>query len=48
MPQTIKHNRRIALASRPQGAPDFGDFRLENAPVTEPAEGQALLRTMYL
>ena len=48
MPQTNKNNRRIVLASRPQGAPIPDNFRLENAPVPEPAEGQVLLRTVYL
>lgn len=48
MPQTNKNNRRIVLASRPQGAPIPDNFHLENAPVPEPAEGQVLLRTVYL
>ncbi|HTJ25720.1 MAG TPA: NADP-dependent oxidoreductase [Candidatus Limnocylindria bacterium] len=41
-------NRRIVLAGRPQGAPEPSHFRLESAPVPEPGEGQALLRTLYL
>jgi hypothetical protein len=41
-------NRRIVLASRPQGAPTEADFRLETAPVPEPGEGQVLLRTVWL
>jgi NADPH-dependent curcumin reductase CurA len=45
---TATTNRRIVLASRPQGAPVPGDFRLEKGPVPEPGEGQVLLRTLYL
>jgi len=45
---TATNNRRIVLASRPQGAPVPGNFRLEEGPVPEPGEGQVLLRTLYL
>ena len=48
MPQGKEHNRRIVLAQRPQGAPVPENFRLENVPVPEPADGQVLLRTAYL
>jgi NADPH-dependent curcumin reductase CurA len=41
-------NRRIVLASRPQGRPSAADFRLEEAPVPEPGPGQVLCRTIYL
>lgn len=41
-------NRRIVLAARPVGAPTPSDFRLEDGPVPEPAEGQVLLRVLYL
>ncbi|MCE3260958.1 MAG: alcohol dehydrogenase [Pseudoduganella sp.] len=41
-------NRRIVLASRPQGAPRPADFRLEEVPLPTPGEGQVLLRTLYL
>ena len=41
-------NRRITLAARPQGRPSRGDFELVTAPVPTPAEGQVLLRTLYL
>ena len=41
-------NRRILLASRPKGLPVLENFRLENAPVPTPDEGQILLRTLYL
>ena len=41
-------NRRIVLASRPSGAPTPANFRMETGPVPMPAEGQILLRTVYL
>jgi NADPH-dependent curcumin reductase len=41
-------NRRIVLASRPEGAPQPGNFRLEQAPAPEPREGEVLLRTLWL
>ena len=41
-------NRRIVLASRPEGAATLEDFRLETAPAPAPAEGELLLRTRWL
>lgn len=41
-------NRRIVLAQRPIGSPTPTDFRLEESPLPEPAEGEVLLRTLYL
>lgn len=41
-------NRRIVLASRPEGMPTEANFRLESTPVPEPGEGQVLLKTRYL
>jgi len=41
-------NRRVVLASRPSGAPVASNFRIESLPVPVPAEGQILLRTVYL
>ena len=41
-------NRRIVLAARPHGLPTPADFRLEQAAVPEPGEGQVLLRTLFL
>lgn len=41
-------NRRIVLASRPDGMPHLDNFRLEHGPVPEPANGQVLLRTLWL
>ncbi|SHI24103.1 NADP-dependent oxidoreductase [Pollutimonas bauzanensis] len=48
MTQSDKTNRRIVLASRPQGAPTAANFRLEEAPVPQPEDGEVLLRTVYL
>lgn len=48
MHQTAHTNRRWVLASRPVGIPTAENFRLENAELPEPAEGQMLLRTVYL
>lgn len=45
---TANRNRQILLASRPQGEPTLGDFRLVDAEVPEPGPGQMLLRTIYL
>jgi NADPH-dependent curcumin reductase CurA len=41
-------NRRIVLASRPEGAASLDNFRLETAPAPEPGPGQLLLRTRWL
>ncbi len=41
-------NRRIVLARRPHGLPAAADFRLEEAPLAQPADGEVLLRTLYL
>ena len=41
-------NRRIVLASRPEGEPKPSDFRLETTPVPEARSGQVLLRTRWL
>jgi len=50
MPETQRAdvNRRIVLAARPVGEPKDSDFRLETGPVPQPADGQVLLRTVYL
>jgi hypothetical protein len=48
MPQNETRNRRVVLATRPRGAPAIQDFRIEVAAVPEPAEGEVLLRTLYL
>ncbi len=41
-------NRKIVLASRPEGAPQPGNFRLEASPAPLPREGEVLLRTLWL
>ena len=41
-------NRQIVLHARPQGEPKADDFRLIERAVPAPAEGQVLLRTIYL
>ena len=41
-------NRKIVLASRPEGAPKASNFRLEQSPPPEPRDGQVLLRTLWL
>lgn len=48
MPQRPDVNRRIVLAARPLGEPTAQDFRLDETAVPVPAEGQVLLRTLYL
>lgn len=48
MPQSKQINRSVVLASRPHGAPVEANFRIEQDPIPEPAEGQVLLRTIYL
>jgi NADPH-dependent curcumin reductase CurA len=46
MPET--RNRRVVLAARPQGRPKPSDFRLEEAPIPQPRDGEVLLRIRYL
>lgn len=41
-------NHRIVLASRPDGRPTADNFRLEEAAITEPGEGEVLLKIRYL
>lgn len=48
MPQTDSINRRIVLAARPRGRPTLADFRLEQNATPTPAQGQVLLRTLWL
>jgi hypothetical protein len=40
--------RRVLLASRPHGLVDGSNLRIDEAPVPEPADGQALIRVRYL
>ena len=48
MPHKQLVNRRIVLAARPRGLPTARDFRVEEAAVPTPRDGQVLLRTLYL
>ena len=48
MSQSSTQNRQWVLASRPQGAPTADNFRLETTDIPQPADGQLLLRTMWL
>ena len=48
MTSTASVNRRIVLAARPQGRPTLESFRLERVPIPQPAEGEVLLRTVWL
>lgn len=41
-------NTQIVLAKRPAGEPQSEHFRTEQTPVPEPAQGQALLETLWL
>jgi len=41
-------NRQIQLAARPKGYPKDTDFRLVEAEIPRPVEGQMLCRTIYL
>lgn len=48
MTKDTLRQRRWVLASRPHGEPVADNFRLEEATVPGPAEGEVLLRTVYL
>ena len=48
MTTKIGMNRRIVLAERPKGAATSASFRLEQAPIPDLAQGQVLLRTLWL
>jgi NADPH-dependent curcumin reductase CurA len=41
-------NRRLLLASRPEGRVSLEDFTVDEAEVPEPGEGEALIKTLYL
>ena len=41
-------NRQIVLASRPDGYPIESNFELVENPIPDPAEGEILVRTIYL
>ena len=48
MPQSLSTNRRIVLANRPQGMPDKNTLQLEESEIPQAAEGEMLLRTVFL
>ncbi|MCM5569864.1 NADP-dependent oxidoreductase [Burkholderiaceae bacterium FT117] len=41
-------NRQVLLKSRPSGIPQAEDFEIVEAPVPQPADGQVLVRNLYL
>jgi NADPH-dependent curcumin reductase CurA len=41
-------NRQIVLKSRPEAMPSLDNFALMESPVSEPGEGEVLIRTLYL
>ncbi|REK09909.1 MAG: NADP-dependent oxidoreductase [Planctomycetota bacterium] len=41
-------NRMFTLASRPKGMPQESDFKLVEAPVPEPADGQCVVKALYV
>ena len=48
MPQDSATNLQVRLKRRPTGAPVPEDFEIAAAPIPEPAEGEALVRTIWL
>jgi len=45
MPET---NRRLLLASRPEGRVSLENFKVDEVEVAEPGEGEAIIKTLYL
>ncbi|WP_349557954.1 NADP-dependent oxidoreductase [Marinobacter sp. NFXS9] len=45
---TMATNQQIILAARPTGMPDESHLVLQEAPMPEPADGEVLLKTIYL
>ena len=45
---TALTNRQYRLAARPVGMPKPGDWRFTTEPVSDPAQGQFLVKTLYL
>ena len=41
-------NKRVLLASRPSGWPSEANFRIEEAPLPQPAQGEVLVRNLWL
>jgi NADPH-dependent curcumin reductase len=42
------HNRQVLLKRRPTGAPTPADFTIADTPLPDPAEGEVLVRGIYL
>jgi len=45
---TAMENKQILLASRPAGMPTMENFKLVDAEVPQPKDGEVLIRTLYL
>ena len=45
---TSEINRRVVLASRPAGYPETQHFRIEEAPIPRPREGEVLVKIIWL
>ena len=45
---TATTNRRIVLVSHPKGKPTAENFRIEDAPIPTPGDGELLLETLFL
>ncbi len=45
---SANQNRRIVLASRPEGEPKPEHFRLETSAIPEPKDGEVLLRNLWM
>jgi hypothetical protein len=45
---TTMENKQILLVSRPAGMPELANFKLIDAAVPQPKDGEVLLRTLYL
>src|ERR671931_1656815 len=41
-------NKRVVLASRPEGPVSESNFRIEEAPLPSPREGEVLVRNLWL
>jgi NADPH-dependent curcumin reductase CurA len=41
-------NKRVVLASRPSGPVSEGNFRIEEAPLPQPAQGEVLVKNLWL
>lgn len=46
--RALMQNRRIVLASRPEGEPDASNFRLETTSLPELPDGRVLVKNLYL